>query len=274
MEENNKKRQLQRAVFVFTLVVCLSAIAGGLGSATFSNYFKEVYHVDSAQRGFLEIPRESPGVLCALIISALAGFSDIGIAAVSQVLVMVGLMVMGAFSPSYGMMMIFLFIQSLGMHLFMPLNDAISMDLAREGEVGKTLGNFKSKANMCTMVTAFVIFAGYRWGFFSFEDKILKPFVIAAIFADCSRTVGLHEENYAKDADSGKDKEQVRHEKEVHAVLSDAGCLWLSEANQACVRTVDYHRIDGKRCRYCGTAWNCDLFYRCIFQQISRKNAG
>ena len=183
MEENNKKRQLQRAVVVFTLVVCLSAIAGGLGSATFSNYFKEVYHVDSAQRGFLEIPRESPGVLCALIISALAGFSDIGIAAVSQVLVMVGLMVMGAFSPSYGMMMIFLFIQSLGMHLFMPLNDAISMDLAREGEVGKTLGNFKSKANMCTMVTAFVIFAGYRWGFFSFEDKILKPFVIAAILS-------------------------------------------------------------------------------------------
>ena len=46
MEENNKKRQLQRAVVVFTLVVCLSAIAGGLGSATFSNYFKEVYHVD------------------------------------------------------------------------------------------------------------------------------------------------------------------------------------------------------------------------------------
>ena len=63
MEENNKKRQLQRAVFVFTLVVCLSAIAGGLGSATFSNYFKEVYHVDSAQRGFLEIPRES-GFVC------------------------------------------------------------------------------------------------------------------------------------------------------------------------------------------------------------------
>ena len=179
MEENNKKRQLQRAVVVFTLVVCLSAIAGGLGSATFSNYFKEVYHVDSAQRGFLEIPRESPGVLCALIISALAGFSDIGIAAVSQVLVMVGLMVMGAFSPSYGMMMIFLFIQSLGMHLFMPLNDAISMDLAREGEVGKTLGNFKSKANMCTMVTAFVIFAGYRWGFFSFE-KIMPRTQIQA----------------------------------------------------------------------------------------------
>ena len=42
MEENNKKRQLQRAVFVFKLVVCLSAIAGGHGTATFYNNFKEV----------------------------------------------------------------------------------------------------------------------------------------------------------------------------------------------------------------------------------------
>ena len=82
MEENNKKRQLQRAVVVFTLVVCLSAIAGGLGSATFSNYFKEVYHVDSAQRGFLEIPRESPGGLCALMVSARVGFIEVGIGGV------------------------------------------------------------------------------------------------------------------------------------------------------------------------------------------------
>ena len=53
MEENNKKRQLQRAVFVFTLVVCLSAIAGGLGSATFSNYFKEgFWKYRENRRGF------------------------------------------------------------------------------------------------------------------------------------------------------------------------------------------------------------------------------
>lgn len=231
--------------------------------------------MDSAQRGFLEIPRESPGVLCALIISALAGFSDIGIAAVSQVLVMVGLMVMGAFSPSYGMMMIFLFIQSLGMHLFMPLNDAISMDLAREGEVGKTLGNFKSKANMCTMVTAFVIFAGYRWGFFSFEDKILKPFVIAAILSLIAAGLLVYMKKIMPRTQiQAKTKSKFVMRKKYMPYYLDAGCLWLSEANQACVRTVDYHRIDGKRCRYCGTAWNCDLFYRCIFQQISRKNAG
>ncbi|MGN0203481.1 MAG: MFS transporter [Coprococcus sp.] len=181
--EDQKKKQLQQAIFIFTIVVCLTAIATGLGSTTFSNYFKEVYNVTSEQRGFIEIPRESPGILCAVIVSLLAGFSDVTIGAVSQILVMAGLLVMGVFSPSYGMMLIFLFIQSLGMHLFMPLNDAISMDLAKEGEVGKTLGHFKSSASMSTMVTAFVVFAGYRFGFFSFGDKILKPFVIAAVLS-------------------------------------------------------------------------------------------
>ena len=275
MEENNKKRQLQRAVVAFYAGCMFVGYCRRPGSATFSNYFKGSIMWTVPREGSLKYQRESPGVLCALIISALAGFSDIGIAAVSQVLVMVGLMVMGAFSPSYGMMMIFLFIQSLGMHLFMPLNDAISMDLAREGEVGKTLGNFKSKSKYVYDGDGFCYFAGYRWGFFSFEDKILKPFVIAAILSLIAAGLLVYMKKIMPRTQiQAKTKRNKFVEKEVHAVLSDAGCLWLSEANQACVRTVDYYRIDGKRCRYCGAAWNCDFFYRCIFQQISRKNAG
>lgn len=54
----------KRAVRLFTLVIALTALANGLGSSIFSNYFNEVYHIDSIQRGFIEIPRESPGVLC------------------------------------------------------------------------------------------------------------------------------------------------------------------------------------------------------------------
>lgn len=180
---HQNEHQIKKAIYVFTIVVCLSAIAAGLSSTTYSNYFKEVFNVTSEQRGFIEIPRESPGILCAVIVSVLAAFSDVTIAAVSQVLVLIGLIVMGFMSPSYGVMLLFLFINSLGTHLFMPLNDAISMDLAREGEVGKTLGHFKSSASMSTMVTACVVFVGYRFGIFSFADKILKPFVIAAVLS-------------------------------------------------------------------------------------------
>ena len=47
----------KRAVRLFTLVIALTALANGLGSSIFSNYFNEVYHIDSVQRGFIEIPR-------------------------------------------------------------------------------------------------------------------------------------------------------------------------------------------------------------------------
>lgn len=61
----------KRAVRLFTLVIALTALANGLGSSIFSNYFNEVYHIDSIQRGFIEIPRESPGVLCMALVAAL-----------------------------------------------------------------------------------------------------------------------------------------------------------------------------------------------------------
>ena len=124
----------KKAVRLFTIAICLIAVALGLSSANYANYFKEAYNVTSAQRGFIEIPRETPGILCAVIISALAGFSDVTVSILSQVLFVVGLIVMGCFSPGYGLMLVCLFINSFGQHLFMPLNDSIGMSLAKEGK--------------------------------------------------------------------------------------------------------------------------------------------
>ena len=102
----------KKAVRLFTIAICLIAVALGLSSANYANYFKEAYNVTSAQRGFIEIPRETPGILCAVIISALAGFSDVTVSILSQVLFVVGLIVMGCFSPGYGLMLVCLFIIS------------------------------------------------------------------------------------------------------------------------------------------------------------------
>ena len=48
----------KKAVRLFTIAICLIAVALGLSSANYANYFKEAYNVTSAQRGFIEIPRE------------------------------------------------------------------------------------------------------------------------------------------------------------------------------------------------------------------------
>ena len=89
-----------------------------------------MFHIDSVQRGLIEIPRESPGILCMVLVAALGTLGSLWMSVIAQLLVLVGLVVMGWLSPGYGTMLVFLFIHSLGMHLFMPLSDALSMELA------------------------------------------------------------------------------------------------------------------------------------------------
>lgn len=173
----------ERAIRLFALVLICVAVSTGMGARIFSNYFKEVYAVTSTQRGFIEIPRESPGILCMVLVAGLGFLGNIRLAMVAQVLMLVGITVMGFLSPGYGVMLVFLFLNSLGDHLFMPLNDSISMDLARDGKVGTALGKFKGITTMASMVTSCVIFLGFRSGVFTFQSRIILPFAVSAAAA-------------------------------------------------------------------------------------------
>ncbi len=171
----------QRAVRLFVAVLALTALANGLGNNILSNYFNEVFRINEVQRGFIEIPRESPGILCMVLVAALGFLGNLWMSVVAQALVLVGFIVLGWMSPGYGVMLVFMFIHSLGMHFFMPLNDAISMDLAEQGKVGTTLGKFKGVTTLFNMAAAVMVFFGFRTGFFSFQSKIILPFVIGGI---------------------------------------------------------------------------------------------
>ena len=175
------EQKRQQAVRLFVAVLALTALANGLGNNILSNYFNEVFHINEVQRGFIEIPRESPGILCMVLVAALGFLGNLWMSVVAQSLVLVGFIVLGWMSPSYGVMLVFMFIHSLGMHFFMPLNDAISMDLAEQGKVGTTLGKFKGVNTLFAMVAAVLVFFGFRTGFFSFGTKIILPFAIGGI---------------------------------------------------------------------------------------------
>ena len=101
MTEQNR----QRAVRVFVAVLALTALANGLGNNILSNYFNEVFRIDEVQRGFIEIPRESPGILCMVLVAALGFLGNLWMSVVAQVLVLIGFIVMGWLSPGYGVML-------------------------------------------------------------------------------------------------------------------------------------------------------------------------
>jgi MFS family permease len=176
-----KIKQMRPGVFLFFVLVAAVALGNGLSDGVYSNYFKEVYQITAFQRGLIEFPRELPGLLCAVVIGALGFLGDLKTAFIAQILSIIGVTVLGLFTPTFAVMLIFLFINSMGMHMFMPLQDAIGMSLAEPNQVGKRMGQFFSTRAAFNLVAALLVFFGFRYGFFSFATSVKWIFLVSAM---------------------------------------------------------------------------------------------
>ena len=176
--------QKKKAILIFTAITALAGLGMGLSDSVFANYFKDAYNIDAFQRGLIELPRETPGFICVFVTSLLASFGDTRLAMISQVFCVTGLTALGFLTPSIGVMLIFLFLFSMGQHMFMLLSDSLGMSLAQKGSFGSFLGRFKGVNIAFTMVAGIVVFVGFKTGLFSFTSPIKVIFLIAAfIFA-------------------------------------------------------------------------------------------
>jgi predicted MFS family arabinose efflux permease len=178
---------MRREILVFLAVSALVGLAAGMSDSLMANYFKEAYDTNAQQRGFIEFPRELPGVLSIFAIAALAALGNIKSAIVAQFLAAAGLVALGFYRPSFAGMLVFLFIYSLGQHMYIPLGDSIGLSLAKQQNAGFLLGRFNSLRMAALMVAGIVTFFGFRIGWFSFETPV-TVFLIAAVlylFAAC-----------------------------------------------------------------------------------------
>jgi MFS family permease len=179
LEANNQPAK--SALKIFTAAVFFFAILEGFSINIFSNYLVDAFNVSDQMRGLIETPREFPGILSMFILSAFVVFSDVSLAIVAQCLCIVGMLVLGTLSPSFEVMILFMFVYSMGSHLYYPLEASIGMSLAKDGEVGKTLGKIKSFSTFAYLLSAIAVFFGFRSGIFDFTAPIKLPFVLAAI---------------------------------------------------------------------------------------------
>ena len=168
-------------IFIFTLAFV--SLALGLSNIVFSNYFKEAYNVTSYQRGLIEFPRELPGILSLLVIAFLSFLGDIRVSIIAQTLSFIGIMALGFLTPMFAVMTIFLFINSMGMHLFMPLEKSIGMSLIEDKRtIGKWLGTFGGVKTAFNLVAGLIVFFGFRFVLFSFTTNIKWIFVVSGGF--------------------------------------------------------------------------------------------
>lgn len=174
-------KDLTPTMLLYMAVIALVALGNGFADSILANYFKDAYQVDAVQRGFIEFPRELPGFLCALAIAALSALGDIRASMVAQALGVVGLTVLGLFTPAFGVMLVFLFFYSSGIHLFLPLSDSIGMSLAEPDRIGKRMGQYNAVKQAVGFIAALLVFFGFRLGWFSFSTPIKPTFLIAAV---------------------------------------------------------------------------------------------
>ena len=157
----NKLLNLPRDFQLFIAATFVFGFSQSIVDSTFNNFLNETFLISNLQRGLLEFPRELPGLLVVFVSAILFFLCSRRQAFLANILCAIGILFIGFYSPTFSIMLIWLFIFSVGQHLFLPMNQSIGMELATEGKTGKRLGQFSAVANVAMIIGSFAIFIGY-----------------------------------------------------------------------------------------------------------------
>jgi len=122
------------------ITVALMGVAGTVFTSVMPDFLHNTLGVQGDVRGALELPRELPGLLQIAVIALLAGLAKARSLAITFALgaaAFVGLAFVGESLPLF---VVFMVLWSLSMHTFMPLRDALAMELAGNARRGFVLG--------------------------------------------------------------------------------------------------------------------------------------
>lgn len=162
------------------LFICASfavGMAGSLVDSTLNNFLNDTFTLNGFQRSFLEFPREFPGFIVLLVSAALWFLGSRRMGAFAMALAGVGIFLIGFAKNSYTTMVVFLFIFSMGNHLFMPVSSTIGMELAADGRTGRRLGQLNAIRNLAAIVGSLIVFVGFKYLKFTYQHS----FTIAAL---------------------------------------------------------------------------------------------
>ena len=176
MDMDGRKRRLSAQSGQYALFFAAVAVFGfsqSVVDATLNNFLAETFSISEFQRGFMELPREMPGFLV-IFLSALFFFvGSRRLAALANALMALGIILLGLFSVSFPVMLLWLFVFSSGQHLFLPLTSSIGMEFAADGKAGSRLGQLSGSANLAAIVGGVTVFAGFNYLGFTFVSSFM-----------------------------------------------------------------------------------------------------
>ncbi len=175
---------MPRELRLFIAASLAMGMAYSIIDATFNNFLNDRFALSGLERSFLEFPRELPGLLVVFASALLWFLCSRRLAVVAMLLGAAGSVLIGFASPTYTAMVFWLFIYSLGQHIFLPLASTIGMELAREGRTGRRLGQLNALRNLAAILGSFVVFFGFKHLGLTFHHTFVMAamaFVTAAL---------------------------------------------------------------------------------------------
>jgi len=121
----------------------------GIYLATFNNFAVQVIHIRPDQLGVLESLRESPGLAMAFVLAAAMHIAEPVLGSGALVLIALGLVGYSR-TESFMPLVLYSMIWSVGLHCWMPLQSAMTLSLASEGQKGRRLGQVGACAGLGT----------------------------------------------------------------------------------------------------------------------------
>jgi predicted MFS family arabinose efflux permease len=168
---------MSRELKLFVGAALAVGMAYSIVDSTFNNFLDERFALTGLERSVLELPREFPGFLVVFVSVLLWFLCSRRLGAVAMLLGVVGTLLMGFASPTYTIMLAWLFVYSLGQHVFIPLSSTIGMELAKGGETGRRLGQLNALRSLSAIIGSFIVFIGFKFMGFTFHHT----FALAAI---------------------------------------------------------------------------------------------
>ena len=182
-----------RKVMVAVLAALFMAQLGaGIYDLLFTNYLSDVQGLDAQARGFLELPRELPGVLSLLVMGSLFFLNEVRLAAVSVLLAALGSFFMLNLGEGASLWQLSLCVvtASLGLHILMGTVDSIVMHTARPENRSLRLGQMRALGTAATLLGAGFIWLKWQFNTSFVVDYVvvITFFVLAAILMFCVKT--------------------------------------------------------------------------------------
>lgn len=159
----HRLRGLNRNLVLFLVGMAFLGASGGMMETTFNNYVSDVFNLGADARGLLELPRELPGFMTALLAGLLFFLPETRIAGFSALSVGIGMLALAFVGPHWTAMLIFLTVWSCGAHLMMPVRSSISMELASATQRGRRLGQIAATSIAAGIAGCLVVWVAMRW---------------------------------------------------------------------------------------------------------------